>query len=368
MRYVPWWESLPSYVPGKPIEEVQREKGLARVAKLASNENPLGPSPLALEAIQASLRNLHRYPDASSTELKQALSQILEVPIENICIGSGSDEIIQYVGKILLQPGEETLAGTPGFIRYTVSTLLGRGIVKEIPLREDGTYDLSRMQKALTEKTRIIWLANPHNPTGSIISTKELEEFLASLPEGITVVLDEAYREFARFHPDYPDSTRYVQEGMPVIALRSFSKSYGLAGIRIGFALAPKEFVSAYDRVRPPFNVSSLAQVAALSALKDEVFLKTSVEYTRQALDRLTRILQGAGAKPYPSFANFLWADFGKDTTPLYERLLEEGVILRTGHLFGKPTFVRVSVGTEEELDLLEEALKRVLSKLPVGW
>lgn len=367
MPRVSRWDSLPSYIPGKPLEEVQREKGLSRVAKLASNENPLGASPLAQEAIQKALRNLHRYPDASSADLKRALAHRLGLSEENICVGSGSDEIIQYLGITLLQPGDETLAGTPGFLRYTVSTLLGGGVVKEIPLKEDGTHDLERMREAITERTRIIWIANPHNPTGSVIFSRELENFLKALPEGVTVVLDEAYCEFARFHPEYSDSLRFIQEGMRVIALRSLSKSHGLAGVRIGFALGPREWVSLYDRVRPPFNVSSLAQAAAIAALNDDTFLKTSIEHARQALERLTRILTQAGARTFPSFANFLWADFGWDTRPLYERLLDEGVIIRTGHLFGKPTCVRVSVGTWEELDLLEDALPRVLRSLGSG-
>lgn len=257
------------------------------------------------------------------------------------------------------------MAGTPGFIRYTVSTLLGWGKVKEIPLKEDGTYDLVQMREAVSEKTRILWITNPHNPTGSVIFSKELEGFLKSLSPDVTVVLDEAYCEFARFHPEYPNSPLLVNEGLPVIILRSLSKSHGLAGIRIGYAVAPKDFVRIYDKMRPPFNVSTLAQAGACAALRDEAFLKATIEHTRQALVRLTHIFTQAGAKTYPSFANFLWADFGRDTMPLYEHLLNEGVIIRTGHMFGKPTCVRVSVGTNEELDLLEEAMRKVLPLFP---
>jgi histidinol-phosphate aminotransferase len=263
----PHVQRLKPYVPGKPIEEVEREYGLTDILKLASNENPLGPSPRALEAVRAALSGLALYPDGSCYALVRALARHWEVRPENLAVGNGSDEIIHYLGVAFLRPGDEVLTGDPSFVRYEAAAVLNEAEYVAVPLREH-RFDLEAMAERLSARTRIVFIANPNNPTGTMVSKAEVERFLDHCPEQALVVLDEAYYEYVD-DPAYPQSLDYVREGRNVVVLRTFSKIYALAGLRVGYGIARPEIIQALHQVREPFNVNSLAQAAAIASLED---------------------------------------------------------------------------------------------------
>ncbi|MCH8274618.1 MAG: histidinol-phosphate transaminase [Armatimonadetes bacterium] len=354
---------LTPYSPGKPIEEVRREFGLTRIAKLASNENPLGPSPKAVEALKAAAGDVHRYPDMAAAELKEAISRRFDLPPTQIVLGNGSDEIIHNLSQVFLAPGCSVVTGRPSFIQYAAAAHLAGAELIEVDLDAGARHDLSAMLKAAGENTRIVWIANPNNPTGTIVEREPLERFIQALPEGAVTVLDEAYYEFAAHEPNYPNSIDLIRSGYPVVGLRTFSKSYGLAGLRVGYGFMPPEIADAIDSVREPFNVNRPAQAAAVAALDDEEHLQRTLKHNDRALRRITGLLQRFGAATTESYANFVWADFGFDTQPLFDALLRRGVIIRTGAIFGRPTSVRISAGTDEDLDLLEEAFEDAMKE-----
>lgn len=361
-------QRMQPYSPGKPVEEVKRELGLDRVIKLASNENPFGPSPKALAAIESAAKNLHIYPDGSAHALRQAVAGKHRVPEKNLVFGNGSDELIHLLGLILLEGGEnEVVLGNPTFTRYHAAAHLSSAKLVEVPLDSGFKHDLPAMAKAITERTRMVFLANPNNPTGTIVRKAEVDAFLRDLPEGVPLVLDEAYYEFAADEPGFPNSRDYVLDGKPVIGLRTFSKAYGLAGIRVGFGFAPTEVIDAMERAREPFNVNSLAQAAAIGALDDDEHVRKTVDSNREGLARLEQALRAVGGKTYPSFANFVLADLGRPARPVFDELLKRGVIVRPGDVLGAPTCLRVSVGTPEELDAFCQALHQILRPAEVS-
>ncbi len=349
------------YLPGKPAEEVRRELGLGRVVKLASNENPYGPSPKALAAIAGAAGGLHVYPDGSSRALREALGAFHGVPMERIVVGNGSDELIHLLGLVLLEPGDEMIMGDPGFSRYDASAHLTPCRLVKVPLDAGYRHDLLAMAAAVTERTKLVFLANPNNPTGTIVRRPELEAFLDAVPERVAVVIDEAYFEFAAPFEGYPDSRDYL--GRPnVVGMRTFSKTYGLAGIRVGYGFFPAAIADAMHRAREPFDVNSLAQAAAIAALGDTEHIARTVAGNTAGLARLGEIARGVGAVPVESQANFLLMDVGRPARPVFEALLREGVIVRSGEALGVPTCLRVSVGTPEEIETFGEALARVLA------
>lgn len=350
------------YSPGKPIEEVQREFGLTRVIKLASNENPLGPSPLAIAAVEQAAREMHIYPDASSYRLVQAIAERYAVPADQVLFGNGSDELIHYLGLIFLNgPEDEMIVGDPSFVRYDASAqVVGAKLVK-VPLDADLRHDLTAMAAAVTERTRMIWIANPNNPTGTIVTRAEIDTLLANTPAHVVVVLDEAYAEYAADEPDYATSLDYLATER-VVGLRTFSKAYGLAGIRVGFGFAPPAVVDAFQRVREPFNVNSLAQAAAIAALGDREHLAAGVKMNRESAAALMEAFRAVGAKPVASFANFVCADMGQPGEPIFRELLKRGVIVRSGHVLGLPNYLRVSCGTLAEVQEFASALREVMS------
>ncbi len=355
----PHLRSLTAYSPGKPIEEVQRERGLTRITKLASNENPLGASSKAITAIRDAAAGSHFYPDASGLALRNALSRHTGVPAQQIALGNGSDELIHYLCILLLEPGSNMIMGDPGFMRYECGAQIQEAEPRKIPLDQDDRHDLEAMANAIDTNTRIVFIANPNNPTGTIIERSEFERFLDRVPAHVVVVLDEAYFEFAD-SSEFPSSAKYVLADERVIGLRTFSKTHGLAGMRIGYAFLTKDIAEVWDKVREPFNVNSLAQIAAIAALEDTDHLHKSIDVNRRALNRISLLLEKYGGRPRKSHANFVWADFGRPVAGLCEALLGEGVIVRSGAIFGRPNFVRVSSGTDENLDHLEEALANV--------
>lgn len=351
------------YLPGKPIEEVQRELGLTNVVKLASNENPLGPSPKAIHAVQDAANRMNVYPDGLAFTLKAAISKKFNVEPDQIMLGNGSDELIHLLAFLFLESeNDQVIMATPGFARYMSAALLAPSKLIQVPLNSNMVHDLPAMAKKLSNHTKLVFIANPHNPTGTIITKTDFDHFLSDLPPKATVVLDEAYAEFAADQPDFPNSLHYVLEGKPVVGLRTFSKSYGLAGIRIGYGFAHPDIVDAYHRAREPFNVNLLAQTAAVAALSDESFLNDSIRHNSYGVKRLTEFFASQGCHPYPSFANFVLVDAHRPATKVFKELLAEGVIVRDATSFGLPNCIRVSVGTGDEMDAFEQAFLRVLS------
>jgi histidinol-phosphate aminotransferase len=357
----PRFRNLAPYRQGKPISEVQREFGIKTVVKLASNENPLGPSPAAIAAISAAAADANLYPDASSHDLKQALSAKYGISAEHIMVGAGSDELIHYLSELFLSPGDEIVMGDPGFVRYGAGADLVGATTRFVPMRANGSHDLGVMLEAITEKTRIVWIANPNNPTGGIVKKGELDAFLQKCPGEIAVVLDEAYFEYVD-DAEYPDSLDYVKSGAPVIGLRTFSKAYGLAALRVGYGFALENVARAVESVREPFNVNALAQAAAVAALDDTQYRRSTIDANRNGMTILTKILTDCGASITPSHGNFIWADFFMETDAICERLLTRGVVVRPGSVFGKPTCMRITVGTAHQLEILERALHEAIS------
>lgn len=351
------------YSPGKPIDEVKRELGLTEVVKLASNENPLGPSPKAIAAIQAAASQMHIYPDASAFAVTQAISKAFGIASEHIMLGNGSDELIHMLGQILLSQGDEMIVGDPSFVRYDAAAFLSGTKLIKVPVDADLRLDLEAMLAAVTDRTKIIWIANPNNPTGTIARRAQFEHLLDRLPSSIVVVLDEAYYDFAVDEPDYPCSLDYIKAGrVNVVGLRTFSKAYGLAGIRLGFGFAPAAIVDAFHRAREPFNCNSLAQVAAVAALGDTEHLERTIAVNREGRERLESALRELGARPVESFANFVVADMGQEAHPIFEALLTKGVIVRSGKGLGLPNHLRISVGTPDEMTTLISALRAILA------
>ena len=351
------------YSPGKPIDEVKRELGLTRVIKLASNENPLGPSPLAVAAVREAADQIHLYPDGSAHLLRQALSKHYNLPISQIVIGNGSDEIIHLLGQIMLGAAEdEIIVGHPSFVRYDAAAGLADCKLVRVPLTIDMRIDLVAIAQAVTPNTKLIFIANPNNPTGTIVSESELDALMASVPSSVVVVVDEAYFEFADGTPEFPNSLDYVRRYPNVVGMRTFSKTYGLAGIRVGYAFVSDPISDAIDRAREPFNVNCLAQVAAVAALSDINHLRQTVELNRRGLNRMNMAFLDLGATPFTSYANFIMADLGRPARPVFQALLERGVITRSGDVLGLPNCLRVSVGTDEEVGIFIEELSLILN------
>lgn len=338
---------LTAYEPGKPIEEVMREYGLSRCIKLASNENPLGPSPKALEAMRQHLSEVGRYPDSSGYYLKRKLSQVHGFPASQIVLGNGSVEIIELIARTFLGPDDEGMVSRQAFIMYWIAIQSVNGRAAVVPPREF-THDLAAMAAAITDRTKLIFIANPNNPTGTMVSRSELDAFFARVPPDVIVVLDEAYSEYIK-EPDYPDGLEHLRRGRNVIVLRTFSKVYGLAGIRVGYGFGPEAVVAAMERVRTPFNTSHLSQHAAISALDDHEHVERTYRANIRERAYLGEGLRELGLSFVPSVANFLLVDFGRPCDEVFETLMRRGIIVRPMKGYGFPTRVRLTVGTHPE-------------------
>ena len=344
-------ESLTPYAPGKPIEELERELGLTGSIKLASNENPVGPSPKGIAAIAGHINNLHRYPDGASHYLKDAISKKFGCSTSEIVLGNGSNELLDIIVRTFLLEGEEAIFAEPSFVVYKMSTQAAgrKGIA--VPLN-DGRHDLAAMADAINDRTKIIFIANPNNPTGTINTKKEMGSFMARVPTDAVVVVDEAYFEYVT-NPEYPDTFKYLRDDRNIIILRTFSKIYGLAGLRIGYGLAPARLVDLMNRVRAPFNTNSLAQAAAMAALSDDEHVKESVRVNEEGKKYLYAELTKMGLDYLPTQANFIWIDLHSDARKLYDALLRKGVIVRP---MG-PTQIRVTIGLMKENERFVKAL-----------
>jgi histidinol-phosphate aminotransferase len=354
-------EDIPVYIPGKPIEEVQRMLGLKRVIKLASNENPLGPSPRAVSAIKKNLKNINRYPDAASWYLKAKIATSLKTGIERIVCGNGSDEIIILAMKAFVNKGDEVIIAKPTFLIYQVAAGIIGANIKFVPLTKDLKYDLKAMKRAITPKTKMVFIANPDNPTGTYVTRKELEDFLDGMPNDCIVYLDEAYFELASyFCNDYPNGMDYLDRPN-LIVTRSFSKIYGLAGLRVGYGVSCKRIVTYLDKFRDPFNVNILAQAAACAALDDKEFVKRTLKTVEKEKNFLYGALDDMGLEYIRTATNFMMINVKRDCVKVFEQLICKGVIVRDMKAWGFDTFIRVSIGTREENEIFIDTLKEVL-------
>jgi histidinol-phosphate aminotransferase len=348
------------YIAGKPIEETKRELGLKKVIKLASNENPLGPSPKAIQAIKKALANINRYPDSNGFYLKKKIASRLNLLAENIVLGNGSDELIDIIIKTFVEENENIVTADITFLEYGIIAKAYNRQVKAVALK-DYKFDLQAIAKAIDHKTKVVFIANPNNPTGTYVTKPELERFLKTFPENVILVLDEAYDTFIDVG-DYPNGLDYLAKNN-VIILKTFSKAYGLAGLRIGYALANAKFSNYMEKARQPFNVNLLAQEAALAALDDAAFLKKTRKVILEGKSYIYSALDEMNLKYLPSVANFVLVDVGRDCLSVFKEILKLGVIVRDMKQYGLNNFIRVTIGTFSENKKLIFAFKKVFKK-----
>jgi histidinol-phosphate aminotransferase len=351
-------DNLKPYVPGKPISEVQREFCIKDVIKLASNENPLGASPKAVHAIRKAAEEVYYYPEGSCFELKKELARKLEAAPENLIFGNGSDELLLMISQAFFNPGDEIIQADPNltFVEYNTVTAIAGAVPVFVDLK-DYCFDLMAMAEKINEKTKLIFIANPNNPTGTIVTKAEVEEFLKKVPENVLVVFDEAYYEYVE-RADYPEVILNVKEGKNVIILRTFSKIYGLAGLRIGYGIANKDIISILEKVKQPFNVNSIAQAGALAALSDLRHIEQSRKTNSEGKSFLYDSLEAMGLEFVSSQANFILIDLKKNAKEAAGDMLKEGIIVRP---IGGPNFIRVTIGTAVQNEKFIKTLKKVL-------
>ena len=348
------------YVPGKPIEEVQRELGLKEVIKLASNESPFPPSPKVIEALQKHLKNLNRYPDGACYYLRQALSRRLKVPAGQLIFGNGSDEILVMSVRAFVNEGEEVVLARPSFLIYKIASQVAGAKIREVPLK-NFRYDLSGMSQAVTKKTKIIFIGNPDNPASTYVTQRDLEAFLKGVSPEVLILLDEAYFEFVR-EKDYPDSLGLLKIYKNLVITRTFSKMYALAGLRIGYGIARPEVIDVLERVREPFNVNSLAQAAAVACLRDSAYYQRMAGLMRGQKKYLYENLERLGLPFVESATNFILVNVKTNSSLLGRALLAKGVIIRDMNFWGLKNFIRVTVGTPAENRKFIRALQEIVA------
>lgn len=351
-------QNLTPYLAGKPIEETKRELGLKEVIKLASNENPLGASPKAVAAVKKKLKGINRYPDSQGFYLKKRLSRQMNLNPSNLILGNGSDELIDVIIKTFAEDDENIITAETTFLEYEIIANVNNRKVTTVPLRYF-KYDLEAVKRKIGRKTKLIFISNPNNPTGTYITKNELEDFLNSLPRNIILVLDEAYDTFIDVN-DYPQGINYISANN-IIVLKTFSKAYGLAGLRIGYAAANADFIFHMERVRQPFNVNILAQAAAEAALDDKAFLAKTRKTVLDGKEYLCAALKELGIAYVPSVANFILIDTGRDGVAVFKNMLKSGVIVRDMKQYGLNNFIRVSIGTKKENERFIRVFKKVL-------
>lgn len=351
--------TLVPYAPGLREEQVRERSGRDDICKLSSNEHPGGPFPAAIAAMQAELLTLNRYPEGSSAALRERLSAIHGVPVERIMVGNGSNELLRLIAQVVLRPGDEVVYPWPSFIVYPTVTTMFNAVQKRVPLVDGVHYDLDAVLDAVTPRTRIVFLCNPNNPTGTYYSQEQFDRFMDRLPGHVLLVLDEAYFEFVTA-ADYPESMRYFDGERPIVVLRTFSKIYSLAGLRVGYGFAPVQLVHAVDCVREPFNVNSMAHAAAVASLDDEAEVARRRAENQEQKTYLYSGFDRLGIRWVPSEANFVWV-MTERPVEVFEALLEEGVIVRA---FGPTSALRVGVGTETDSRRTIEAFESAIARL----
>jgi len=353
-------QALQPYEPGKPIEELERELGITDIVKLASNESPIGPSPKAMAAAKEALQQLHRYPDGSGHRLKAALAEKFNVWTSQITLGNGSNDVLDLVARCWLRPGDEVLFSEYAFAVYPIAALSCNTTPVAVPARNFG-HNLDAMLQAITANTRIIFIANPNNPTGTWVSAEQLDSFLEAVPEHILVVLDEAYTEYVE-EERFPNGLERLPQHKNLIVARTFSKMYGLSGLRVGYAISSQKIADVLNRVRQPFNVNSIALAAAEAALGDTEYVEYNRSVNTAGLVQIAEGLQALKLEYIPSVANFIAFDCGRPAGPVFEALLREGVIVRPLAGYGMPNHLRVSIGLAEENERFLTALQKVLN------
>jgi len=352
---------LRPYEPGKPVEELERELGLTNIIKLASNENPLGPSANVLDAISAALPDLSRYPDGNGFALKQALAEKHSVDLDQVTIGNGSNDILELLTRAFVSPENEVVFSQHAFAVYPIVTQAVGAKAVVVPAKEWGN-DLDAMLAAITDKTRVVFVANPNNPTGTCVAKNKLKDFIKAVPEHVIVVVDEAYFEYAQaLFPGYESAENYLAQTPNLVVTRTFSKAYGLAALRIGYSLSSAEIADFLNRVRQPFNVNSLAMAAAIAALSDEQHLKDSLALNQSGLEQYHQACIELGLEWIPTAANFICINVKQNGRDVFDKLLHRGIIVRPVDNYEMPEFVRITVGSEEENQHCIEALTEVL-------
>lgn len=355
-------QKIKPYSPGKPIWELQKELGLDHVIKLASNENPFGPSPKGIAAITSELEELHRYPDADTVDLKTAIANKLEVGTNQVIVSNGADELITLISSAYLEEGDEVIVPYPSFSEYDFGAdLMGAEIVP-VTFDEGFQFNVQKLLEAITEKTKLLYICSPNNPTGTYMPKDQFEQLVDAVPEHVLVILDGAYTHYATAE-DYIDGLDYVKKGKNVLVMQTFSKVYGLAGLRVGFGVAPDEIVQTILKVKEPFNVNSLAQVAAAAALNDEEHVLNSRKKNSEGANMLYQAFRELNLEYTETQSNFILVKLGPDAEKIYNELLHQGVIVRYGKIWGLPEHVRVTIGTEEENEYFIQQLKDILSK-----
>jgi histidinol-phosphate aminotransferase len=358
--------NLSGYTPGKSLRQAQQESHVNCI-KMASNENPFGPSPKAVKAMQAALAESNFYPDNDAIELRQKLAERHNVLPEQIVPTAGSTALLGIIARTLLAPGLNAVTSERSFIVYPIATQAAGGQLIQVPMRNDG-FDLDAIAAAVDQHTRILYIANPNNPTGTLIPAEELDCFLERVPEHVVVILDEAYYDFAEYFAirrgvNYSNALDYVKRGHKVVVLRTFSKAHGLAGVRVGYGIGPAELMSYFARMRTTFSVSHVAQVGALAALDDEAHTQQTLKNNAEQAERLVGEITELGYPPIRTWANFLYCELGDDAAAVAKRLQAEGVIVRPLGPWGAPTAIRVTIGTAEQNDIFLMAFKKVMER-----
>ena len=358
--------NLRGYTPGKSLRQAQQESHVNCI-KMASNENPFGPSPKAVQAMQAVLADSNFYPDNDAIELRQKLAERHNVLPEQIVPTAGSTALLGIIARTLLSPGLNAITSERSFIVYPIATQAAGGQLIQVPMRNNG-FDLNAIAAAIDQHTRIIYISNPNNPTGTLIAAKELDRFLDEVPEHVIVILDEAYYDFAEYFGrirgvECSHALDYVNQGRKVVVLRTFSKAHGLAGVRVGYGIGPAELMSYFARMRTTFSISTVAQAAALAALDDETHVRKTLKNNAEQAERLVTGLVELGYAPIPTWANFLYCELGDDAAAIAKRFQTEGVIVRPLGPWGAPTAIRITLGTPEQNDVLLRAFKKVIER-----
>lgn len=358
-------QNIKPYPPGKPLEELEREYGITNSIKLASNENPWGASPKAIEAISKALESVQRYPDGSAFYLTEALAKNIGVNMSEIVLGNGSNEIIEFLVKAFISEGKEVITSHPSFLMYQKFVQVRGGVNKVVELK-DMHHDLDAVMAEVNENTRLIFIDNPNNPTGTFLEPKALYEFISALPEHVILVLDEAYVDFMSLDKwmDIYSLIRNTTGRCGVVSLRTFSKAYGLSGLRVGFGIMPESIATCLHKVRQPFNINSLAQVGALASLEDSEFYNDTITKTRKGIEYLSCEVEKMGCKAFASQTNFFLIDVQGDADKLYEAMLYKGVIIRSMSAYGFPNYVRITVGNESENQRFLQSLAECLQEL----
>jgi len=352
--------SFKPYIPGKPIEDVKREFGLERIEKLASNENPLGPSPKALEAITNELQLINIYPDPAATALREELAKAYNVRPGNIVIGNGGEQILQVIGQTFINPGDEAIMAETTFDLYDSSVTLMGGIPVKVPLK-NYKHDLVEFANRINERTKLIYICSPNNPTGNIAAKEEIQYMVERTPDDVVIVLDEAYYDYAKVNPDYPESVDILRKRPNTIILRTFSKVAGIAAVRIGFIITSEEIAQTFAMVRGTFSVNRLAQAAALGALRDREHIDRTVKLNYESLKMMEDYFDKKGLEYIKSNANFVFVNINKDSRIVFQKLMEKGIVIRPGFNWKWDTWIRVSTGTLEQTRLFIEKLDELL-------